>query len=404
MFCKECGSKLADGARFCPSCGTPVSETAAGPMGEPAPEPESVYASESADEPVDAPAAAPEPARQTVHQRLMQPMRFAGLVVPAFVVVIVAVVAFGGAAIAATMFYAKVSEPASGTAAVQEQPDQTEQAAEPEQQLEAEPEKTPSQRAAELYYAKAKELQATYGEASVSQGAAGSSLLGGLCVVTTRDLNADGVDELVVAYPVDATEAGSGGARPWPENDLLSSSTAYAVEVWSYADGNIQLAASTSLVDASRDDWGAPVVELQILQAADDSGKLSVYAWAETPSRVEGSVYGLRGTVISVDETGSLAAHSFEKLGRTTGTLCYYVDGAEMGNAVTSDDQYRARFRELTGAELTLYARYSDYAVESYCLWGGGESSSEGQVGTPAEAVEAVGANIEALASAASAA
>lgn len=39
MFCGNCGQKLADGAKFCPTCGSPV----AGSAPAPAPAPEPVY-------------------------------------------------------------------------------------------------------------------------------------------------------------------------------------------------------------------------------------------------------------------------------------------------------------------------------------------------------------------------
>lgn len=34
-FCRQCGSELADGSRFCPACGTPVAGTAPQPRPEP---------------------------------------------------------------------------------------------------------------------------------------------------------------------------------------------------------------------------------------------------------------------------------------------------------------------------------------------------------------------------------
>lgn len=41
MFCGNCGQKLADGAKFCPSCGSPVAGSA--PASAPAPVPAPVY-------------------------------------------------------------------------------------------------------------------------------------------------------------------------------------------------------------------------------------------------------------------------------------------------------------------------------------------------------------------------
>ena len=76
MFCTECGVRLPDGARVCPSCGTPVERYAGGesapepapapePVPEPVPEPEPAPAPEpesvSAPEPEPTPEPKPEP-------------------------------------------------------------------------------------------------------------------------------------------------------------------------------------------------------------------------------------------------------------------------------------------------------------------------------------------------------
>lgn len=58
MFCTECGVRLPDGARVCPSCGTPV-ERYAGEQSVPEPVP---AAPESAPEPEPVPEPTPEPA------------------------------------------------------------------------------------------------------------------------------------------------------------------------------------------------------------------------------------------------------------------------------------------------------------------------------------------------------
>lgn len=63
MFCKNCGTKLADDAQFCESCGTAVTrQPGTVPVPTPAPEPAPVYAAAPAPEPVSAPEYAPEPA------------------------------------------------------------------------------------------------------------------------------------------------------------------------------------------------------------------------------------------------------------------------------------------------------------------------------------------------------
>ena len=44
MFCKNCGTQIADGATACPSCGTPVQQQAAqAPAPTPAPAQQNVY-------------------------------------------------------------------------------------------------------------------------------------------------------------------------------------------------------------------------------------------------------------------------------------------------------------------------------------------------------------------------
>ena len=43
MFCGNCGQQLADGAKFCPTCGSPVAGSAPAPAPAPAPVPAPVH-------------------------------------------------------------------------------------------------------------------------------------------------------------------------------------------------------------------------------------------------------------------------------------------------------------------------------------------------------------------------
>ena len=64
-FCINCGSQIPDGAKFCPSCGSPAASIptpAPAPVPEPIPAPTPVY--ESTPEP--APAPVPEPAPEPI--------------------------------------------------------------------------------------------------------------------------------------------------------------------------------------------------------------------------------------------------------------------------------------------------------------------------------------------------
>lgn len=61
MYCRKCGEKLSEGAKFCRNCGTPVSKSAVAPTPKPVPEPASEPALKSVPEPASEPALKPMP-------------------------------------------------------------------------------------------------------------------------------------------------------------------------------------------------------------------------------------------------------------------------------------------------------------------------------------------------------
>ena len=75
MYCRKCGEKLSEGAKFCRNCGTPVSKSAVAPTPKPVPEPASELALKPVPEPASEPAlkSVPEPASEPALKPMPEP-------------------------------------------------------------------------------------------------------------------------------------------------------------------------------------------------------------------------------------------------------------------------------------------------------------------------------------------
>lgn len=76
MYCRKCGEKLSEGAKFCRNCGTPVSKSAVAPTPKPVPEPTPKSVPEPASEPAlkSVPEPTSEPALKPVPEPAPRPV------------------------------------------------------------------------------------------------------------------------------------------------------------------------------------------------------------------------------------------------------------------------------------------------------------------------------------------